>query len=71
MEPYYVFNTLMVKVANSFKTVITTGYNMDHHWKPIMDAVCMNQKKDNGNCAKLPYKIDNNLLYLTNHVRKR
>jgi hypothetical protein len=61
----------MVKVADGFKTIITTGYNMDYHWKPIMDAVHINQKKDNGNHAKLPYKINNNLLYLTNHVRER
>jgi hypothetical protein len=71
MEPYYIFNTLMVKVADSFKTAIITGYNMDHYWKPIMDAVYMNQKKDNSNHAKLLYKINNNLLYLTNHIGER
>jgi hypothetical protein len=36
-----------------------------------MDVVYINQKKDNGDYAKLPYKINNNLLYLTNYVRKR
>jgi hypothetical protein len=61
----------MVKVADGFKTAITTGYNMDRHWKPIMDIVHINQKKDNSNHAELLYKINNNLLYLTNHVRER
>jgi archaellum biogenesis protein FlaJ (TadC family) len=71
MEPYYVFNILMVEVANGFKIAIIIGYNMDRYWKPIMDVVYINQKKDNGNYAKLPYKINNNLLYLINHVRER
>jgi hypothetical protein len=71
MEPYYVFNILMVEVADGFKTAITIGYNIDYYWKPIMDAVYTNQKKGNGNHTKLPYKIDNNFLYLTNHVGKR
>jgi hypothetical protein len=71
MEPYYVFNILMVKVANSFKTTIITGYNIDRHWKLIMDVVYTNQEKDNGNHTELPYKINNYLLYLTNHVRER
>jgi hypothetical protein len=61
----------MVKVADSFKTAITIGYNMDCHWKPIIDIVCINQKKDNGDHTELPYKINNNLLYLTNHIRER
>jgi hypothetical protein len=61
----------MVEVANSFKTTITTGYNIDRYWKLIMDIVHTNQEKDNGNCTKLPYKINNYLLYLTNHVGER
>jgi hypothetical protein len=36
-----------------------------------MDAVHTNQKKDNSNYTKLPYKINNNLLYSINHVGKR
>jgi hypothetical protein len=36
-----------------------------------MDAVRTNQKKGNGDRAKLPYKIDDDFLYLTNHVGER
>jgi hypothetical protein len=36
-----------------------------------MDAVHINQKKDNGDCAELLYEIDDDLLYLTNHVGER
>jgi transposase InsO family protein len=70
-EPSYAFHILMIEVADDFKTAIATGYDTDRHWKPIIDAVRTNEKKGEGDRTELPYEIDDNLLYSTNHVGER
>lgn len=65
--PAAAYTTTLVAMSPEFRDALISGYRTDPRWRVIYEQVKDEQDKGSHDQARLPYKIDDELLYTVNY----